>query len=387
MVTKYRNRSDSEQEWSKSDEKCLGEPAQQLQCSLSLGNTRQVQLRRVAMEWVRDSKPRKRSRSILDIATPASPVLQQVVKSTTDLYMTSGDLLFFNAPSLRCYQQRICEGVESERGVRITFTARNVVSDAIGRRQLSASTSATGSSTPSSSGSGSGSGSGKQLSTPSKATKTRSAPRSSTSTLSSSSSKSTERKTHTSVSAMLTSTISSGSGVGDDDDDASDDGAGVARFGEIPGYPPGTVVTSAGELFTTGLHRQPRKSISTSAGLVESLKLSANPFRTVVVDNGDVIIYTVEMRERDHELTIGGEMLQNYNQTVPIRVVQKVPTPRYLPSSYRYLGLYRVDRYTTAQNPNTNLISYNFYLHKAPISPASPSTSAKTTPTTPPPSE
>ena len=369
MVTKYRDRHESEQEWAKSDEKCLGEPEEQLLATLALGNTREVQLRRVAMEWVREPGPRRRSRSVLEDEAP--PTLQQVVKSATEVHSSSGDLLFFASPALKHWQHRVLEGPEAEHGIRIALTARNVVTDALGRRQ-SSGPGAVASASSASSAIGSlakvgSTGRTSQPTTPKKPARTPS-----TSSLRAKDERQEQDLDDGAAAAAAAAAVGASMMTMADDD--RDDGvapgrsSSAPRFGEIPGCPPGTVVSSAGELLTTGLHRQPRKSISTNRGLVESLKLSANPYRTVIEPDGKTIIYTVEMRERDAEQgTIGVEMMANYKQKIAVRVVQKVPTPRALPSSYRYLGLYDVAKFDTERNPATGSITYHFFLYQAPI--------------------
>jgi putative restriction endonuclease len=133
-------------------------------------------------------------------------------------------------------------------------------------------------------------------------------------------------------------------------------------FGEVPGYPVGSVFGSRGELVTAEVHRPPMGGISGNGrDGADSIVVSGGYIDDV--DYGDVILYTGhggrDARTRrqiaDQDLTDSGNagLVRSQLDGLPVRVIRgRGGDPDHSPlSGFRYDGLFRVDDHwsTTGQ--------------------------------------
>lgn len=127
-------------------------------------------------------------------------------------------------------------------------------------------------------------------------------------------------------------------------------------YGEVTGFPPGTLFRNREELYETRVHRQLQAGIagSATAGGAESIVLNGGYEDDE--DEGAWIIYTgqggndpsTRRQIQDQELTRGNLALTvNALEGVPVRVIRgERHRSRYSPpTGYRYDGLYYVDRH------------------------------------------
>lgn len=126
-------------------------------------------------------------------------------------------------------------------------------------------------------------------------------------------------------------------------------------FGEISGYPEGTVFPSRQSLTAAGVHRPTQAGISGSASEgADSIVLSGGYEDDE--DHGDVIVYTGHGgRHPDTGQQIGDQLLERGNMALayscinglPVRVIRGAQhrSKESPPFGYRYDGLYRVESY------------------------------------------
>ena len=124
-------------------------------------------------------------------------------------------------------------------------------------------------------------------------------------------------------------------------------------FGEIPGFPEGSMFSSREDLRQAGLHRHPIAGISGRADEGADAIVLNGGYEDDF-DQGDVIIYTGEGGNRsgrqvaDQTFTKGNRALAvNAAQGIPVRVIRgdRHAKPYAPDKGYRYDGLYRVDGY------------------------------------------
>ncbi|WP_083753685.1 YDG/SRA domain-containing protein [Actinosynnema sp. ALI-1.44] len=122
-------------------------------------------------------------------------------------------------------------------------------------------------------------------------------------------------------------------------------------FGEIPGYPEGSLFTDRAALQRSGVHRPGQAGISGGQDGADSIVVSGGYVDDE--DRGNEIIYTgqggrdsgTSRQIADQELTRGNlGLVRSEEAGHPVRVVRgSKGDPRYSPTSgYRYDGLYRV---------------------------------------------
>ena len=144
-------------------------------------------------------------------------------------------------------------------------------------------------------------------------------------------------------------------------------------FGEIPGYPPGSVFEDRHELAASGVHRPLQAGICGRAEEgAESVLLSGGYVDDE--DHGDVILYTGAGGNRggrqvaDQQLNRSNLALANsLRHGLPVRVIRGARREVCDPpaSGYRYDGLYRVDDFWSRTGRDGFLI-WCFRLEKLP---------------------
>ena len=129
-------------------------------------------------------------------------------------------------------------------------------------------------------------------------------------------------------------------------------------FGEPEGVSEGDWFPDHAALYANGLHRQPGRGISGSADKgTDSIVLSGGYADDV--DEGDVILYTGEGKQKDNELVEDQSWASPGNAGLvltaalgkPVRVIRGLGIRggrrRRVTGGYRYCGLYRVAAYWT----------------------------------------
>ena len=132
-------------------------------------------------------------------------------------------------------------------------------------------------------------------------------------------------------------------------------------FGEIEGYPVGTVFNTLMEAYRAGVHRQTRAGIAGGGKTGSDSVVLMGQYHDI--DNGHEIIYTGEggfdrdtgLQVKDQSITSSGNagLKISYEAELPVRVLRghkgdsrwsPTPTPP-ATTAYKYDGLYLVTRY------------------------------------------
>ena len=129
------------------------------------------------------------------------------------------------------------------------------------------------------------------------------------------------------------------------------------EFGEISGYPIGSVFRNRSELHISGVHKPLEAGISGSS-LDGADSIVLNGGYVDDIDEGNYVIYTGHggrnnsgRQIKDQEITSSGNwgLKNSCDEGIPVRVVRGPKgDPRWSPASstgYRYDGLYLVERY------------------------------------------
>lgn len=127
--------------------------------------------------------------------------------------------------------------------------------------------------------------------------------------------------------------------------------ASVSRYGEIHGYPPGSVFKSRREAFDAGVHRQLQAGIAGQRGGTQSICMS-DGYSDDDIDS-DIVTYTgfggrdasTGRHVADQKLEQGNRgLVENYALGRPVRVLVKesVLTGHRADTDYVYLGLFTV---------------------------------------------
>jgi putative restriction endonuclease len=144
------------------------------------------------------------------------------------------------------------------------------------------------------------------------------------------------------------------------------------QFGEIEGYPEGSMFKSRMDLYGAGLHRQTQAGISgTAAEGADAIVLNGGYEDDR--DYGDLVIYTGEggkspggVTVADQPFTKGNKALAvNISSGLPVRVIRgpKCGFKDAPASGYRYDGLYRIASYTPEIGMSGFLV-YRYRLEK-----------------------
>ncbi|KPV48568.1 hypothetical protein SE17_37380, partial [Kouleothrix aurantiaca] len=125
-------------------------------------------------------------------------------------------------------------------------------------------------------------------------------------------------------------------------------------FGDIPGFPPGSVFATRLELARTGVHPPIRVGVSGTAASGAASIILSGAYEDDE-DAGDLIFYTGQgARDRVTGRQAGDQLLRGSNlalarscdEHLPVRVIRGANprSPYAPPAGYRYDGLYRIER-------------------------------------------
>ena len=126
-------------------------------------------------------------------------------------------------------------------------------------------------------------------------------------------------------------------------------------FGEIPGYPPGSMFRNREELATAGVHRPTQAGISGSASEGADSIVLAGGYEDDL-DEGDWVVYTGHGgNDPDSKKQIADQQLIRGNLALTVSALEGLPVrvirgarhrSKYSPNEgFRYDGLFYVDRY------------------------------------------
>ena len=126
-------------------------------------------------------------------------------------------------------------------------------------------------------------------------------------------------------------------------------------FGDIPGFPPGSVFASRLELARAAVHPPSRVGVSGTAASGAASIILSGAYEDDE-DGGDVILYTGQgARDRISGRQAGDQLMRGSNlalarscdERLPVRVIRRAnPHSPYAPAAgYRYDGLYLIERY------------------------------------------
>ena len=125
-------------------------------------------------------------------------------------------------------------------------------------------------------------------------------------------------------------------------------------FGDIPGFPPGSVFATRRDLARAGVHPPIRVGVSGTAASGAASIIRSGAYEDDE-DAGAVIVYTGQGgRDRATGRQAGDQLLRGSNlalarscgERLPVRVIRGAnPRSPYAPAAgYRYDGLYRIER-------------------------------------------